>query len=673
MVTLPCAIVVGSFHNCLAVTKAPTPMLALLGFCHACPAGITGLSMSRLVMASARVELPGFELPLNFFPESEDPSEDHPLFSNALDQDDMSNGRAQLPLTTLREFRMMQLIDQLTDKPDWHKKIFDETIVAKWKAEVLSEDDENDVGVSEKMVDWCIAELRYKTKTFERIGAINVYDGDVVKSDKAIPESLKEALKIAAARLERVPEKAKDWHPESDEKVLDLVHPSLFPLVYGLSRILPDSRVGLDDCIRMTGQGVTIPVPPENECYLHGPPQSRGPSYYHYDDESFAKPFSSMFQWLPCDVDISGGEGSVKITSYINNLHPEKHRDLYAVIEQVIARAIPLWNLSLTPVKLPLASNRVKFERVEYDIDLYAMSDSEGPQREDGEDEYAWMDRREEWCRQNRVITQPEPGDFVPRSVAPHISNPGEYFIEDTHELKPEKTVDLWRDHGQRGLQIIVKLANIHLTPEKPEYEGGTWHVEGQLNEHICASAVYYYDSDNITTSRLAFRQQSSTDGVDDFVYPQNDHDFMEEIFGCEANDSVQDIGTVNTPEGRLLTWPNILQHQVQPFSLENRSKPGHRKILALFLVDPHIRIISSANVPCQQREWWSEMVRKGDNAISALPAELQDKIFSDVEDFPISLGKAKQLRLELMKERAAYVKQHDRSFHQFTFSLCEH
>ena len=30
-----------------------------------------------------------------------------------------------------------------------------------------------------------------------------------------------------------------------------------------------------------------------------------------------------------------------------------------------------------------------------------------------------------------------------------------------------------------RTLQCIVKLANIHLTPDKPTYPGGSWHVEG--------------------------------------------------------------------------------------------------------------------------------------------------------------------------------------------------
>ncbi|KFA67952.1 hypothetical protein S40285_10112 [Stachybotrys chlorohalonatus IBT 40285] len=38
-------------------------------------------------------------------------------------------------LLPIREVFMMALMDKLTDKPDWHKKVFDEAIVAKWRAE----------------------------------------------------------------------------------------------------------------------------------------------------------------------------------------------------------------------------------------------------------------------------------------------------------------------------------------------------------------------------------------------------------------------------------------------------------------------------------------------------------------------------------------------------------
>ncbi|KAJ3503743.1 hypothetical protein NLJ89_g8300 [Agrocybe chaxingu] len=55
------------------------------------------------------------------------------------------------------------------------------------------------------------------------------------------------------------------------------------------------------------------------------------------------------------------------------------------------------------------------------------------------------------------------------------------------------------------------KLANIILTPENPDYTGRTWNVKGQLNEHICATVLYYYLGNNITESELAFRKQSDT------------------------------------------------------------------------------------------------------------------------------------------------------------------
>jgi hypothetical protein len=145
-------------------------------------------------------------------------------------------------------------------------------------------------------------------------------------------------------------------------------------------------------------------------------------------------------------------------------------------------------------------------------------------------------------------------------------------------------------------------------------------------------------------------------------------------VFGCEQDGpAIQNVGLVRTVEGRLPTWPNILQHQVQPFELADHSKSGHRKFLALFLVDPNIRVISTANVPCQQRHWRREHVQRGKGVISSLPVELQDHVFDQVEDFPISLEEAKVLRLELMEAQEDFVVHHNEAFKQHTSSLCEH
>ena len=135
----------------------------------------------------------------------------------------------------------------------------------------------------------------------------------------------------------------------------------------------------------------------------------------------------------------------------------------------------------------------------------------------------------------------------------------------------------------------------------------------------------------------------------------------------------MQNVGSVNTVQGRLITFPNIYQHQVQPFKLHDPTKPGHRKILALFLVDPHITVISTANVPCQRADWWHEIVRLEAPRMRKLPLEVEDNIFQFVSGFPMSMDEAKELRLELMKERTATTGTVNDAFHSLGFSLCEH
>jgi hypothetical protein len=82
----------------------------------------------------------------------------------------------------------------------------------------------------------------------------------------------------------------------------------------------------------------------------------------------------------------------------------------------------------------------------------------------------------------------------------------------------------------------------------------------------------------------------------------------MPAVFGLQnESPAVQNIGTVECREGRLIAFPNVLQHCVEPFTLLDPTKHGHRNIIALFLVDPNLRIISTANVPPQRKDWWAD------------------------------------------------------------------
>jgi Protein of unknown function (DUF4246) len=69
-------------------------------------------------------------------------------------------------------------------------------------------------------------------------------------------------------------------------------------------------------------------------------------------------------------------------------------------------------------------------------------------------------------------------------------------------------------------------------------------------------------------------------------------------------------------------------QHSVSSFRLKDPTKPGHRRFIALWLVDPYQPVISTANVPPQQLDWWLELAlgqgqEERDSALSKLPLDL--------------------------------------------------
>lgn len=340
----------------------------------------------------------------------------------------------------------------------------------------------------------------------------------VVKSDTTVSPELKAQLRIACKPLEDIPTSLKDWHPGSDGKVLDLVHPSLFPLIYGRSRVLPKGKVGLQDCTEYIGKGEVVKPPDSSDIEVnrsHPRSQDIVPTEY----------WSREFQWLPCDVEFAE-EGSVKIISYINNLHPAHHRLLYAVIESLISKSVPLWdrvlssigprstgrlvrqpriNMTYPEYEYPRGVNRPKTSSTNggrdreaevegHQEEIEEQGNNQAPSNGEDEEENYYRDD-ESWQLATRVLVKPEPGDYA--SWASSVAG------ADT-----TKTFNLRNDFAKNGIQVIVKLANIELTPMTPEYDGGSWHIEGQLDEHICASALYYYDSENVTENFLAFRQR---------------------------------------------------------------------------------------------------------------------------------------------------------------------
>jgi hypothetical protein len=94
----------------------------------------------------------------------------------------------------------------------------------------------------------------------------------------------------------------------------------------------------------------------------------------------------------------------------------------------------------------------------------------------------------------------------------------------------------------------------------------------------------------------------------------------------------------------------------VSPFELVDPSKPGHRKILVLFLVDPHLKVTSATDVAPQQRSWLRAAINDAPagSLWRRLPVEILDIIVR--HSFTMTEEEAKSYRLELMEERTVFV-----------------
>ena len=138
------------------------------------------------------------------------------------------------------------------------------------------------------------------------------------------------------------------WHLGSIGKILNVVHPSLYPLIYGRGngndfswRLYCKMRRRTNHSSPSTTRGSS-----PRRCF----------SYYHVLNF-----YSWNSQWLygwylwralqVCCHNLGSKifltTSASRITSYINNFHPLKYKNLYRLVEQVINAAIPLWNMTL--------------------------------------------------------------------------------------------------------------------------------------------------------------------------------------------------------------------------------------------------------------------------------------------------------------------------------------
>jgi hypothetical protein len=376
----------------------------------------------------------------------------------------------------------------------------------------------------------------------------------------AIPNNLRESLADAVAALTDVPDHKKHWLPGSNNTVLPIVDPSLYPLIYGVTRVLK-SPIADDDylsssggsattdanlfrldnpklflkekevqliaslALRIVGKGNVV------EAVLHS--NSERSDWhnlvfkaiidgYHAILTSEGTSSTTLFSIL---LGIIGQNLFSRIVSYINNLHSQKHELVYAHLEDILTKLIPLWDSVLTPLSL------LNFRR--------------------------WN------------------GPFNPKTAF-------EYEHEDDEAF--HDAVDIQKEFSEAGLQIIIDIHEVDLTPEHPEYAGGEWQASGRIvsmrncilnSSGFCDSNVtrmnifvlllHIIDDENVTPGHIAFRQ--ALDGWDFGVKTLSDDEDYLELYGLQQDQpAVQELGSVQTRQGRVVAFSNILQHRILPF-----------------------------------------------------------------------------------------------------------
>lgn len=185
-----------------------------------------------------------------------------------------------------------------------------------------------------------------------------------------------------------------------------------------------------------------------------------------------------------------------------------------------------------------------------------------------------------------------------------------------------------------RELLVIPKIVEYRLAAG--ETHEGVWHVEGMSHEHIIAACVYVLDRDEaLVGGDLGFKRPYTVEEAARLFWnaDQCRPHAVDDIVG----EGTIPLGTVATPAGRIVVFPNSHIHKLGKLSVAAGASEASRRVIVFWLVDPSVTIPSTREVAPQQ---------------GVIPHE-----------------EALSVRLALMEER----KRHKQSLNVRAVSLCEH
>ncbi|KAJ2024291.1 hypothetical protein GGI06_001051 [Coemansia sp. S85] len=210
---------------------------------------------------------------------------------------------------TIYERRLRSVSSTIRARPDWIEAIKDADNCAGWAAEAKAKD------VTDREFRYALAELKFYASLHSPSSNIRLSAADGVwLSDTLIDADMTNELRDYASVLGSVPDKQKDWHPEIRSRILNLIDPSLYPLVYGHSWLhrkpiaSPQAALNLDTLGEQPGSL------DEWRRALNSTGDDQPEHYLPVVDETEALYASGKFSWLPSEFCMDNS-GAVMIES----------------------------------------------------------------------------------------------------------------------------------------------------------------------------------------------------------------------------------------------------------------------------------------------------------------------------------------------------------------------
>eukprot|EP01088_Endostelium_zonatum_P004025 TRINITY_DN1522_c0_g2_i1.p1 TRINITY_DN1522_c0_g2~~TRINITY_DN1522_c0_g2_i1.p1 ORF type:complete len:633 (-),score=168.83 TRINITY_DN1522_c0_g2_i1:31-1929(-) len=603
-----------------------------------------------------------------------------------------------------------EICKALKSKKDWSKKIFDDKIAANWRREA------RDQGVTDEVADRAIALLKFeaitvdsqsKLKSLEKLKSEeypNVEEddelsgsddeeeefqkdirepqegdlskkprSDIIFKDDIIPEDLRKRLE---KELDEMAEsEPKDYHPGSEQKVLNLFHPSNYPYVKGLS-------INRSSTTRQKFTPIFIPQQFREEGVTD--PLEEG-------DNGFSEG-NGNYVCDKCSVNITGNAYLCHVCRDFSLCEGCKEKVFSAhTADHVLSKIFTTYNHDLSgsedengnkKKKTPSPADKAGYTKEQLE-DVGYSEDAEAEDKESAERQnymqifdsvYQWLPAEYKITNFGTKVEIDSYINGLDQNKYGHIyktlAEVFQYFLPLIKSVV-EKTRPIKFDEQEVNLQVITKAANYILKPGE-KYKG-SWHVEGVPQEHIIASGIYYYSIDKSlkpdATLLFRARRQNETD------YAARGEAAQDEPFSIN-------LGYVPTTQGRGVAFENLyLQHKVRGMK-NNGDETGTRKILCFFVVDPKNRIVSTRDVPeqrwdkvkketgyalCMVNKRLGEGVREG----GYLPVEILERIMRWAK-WGFTKEEAEEHRRKLMHERKYFVGLNNEVWER-RFSFCEH